>query len=232
MSAALPGLVIVASWCAAVVGGLGRQLLGADASGERWLLLLAPGVLIGAGLIAFAALRRLREHAPRWVPTVPTPRSAPANDLPSAAARSAPAAISRSAPAMVSPRSERPRSRPVELAIVHLGARVDPAWAAWGLRWAAPGHGEGFVPLPSGARVVLGRDPAAEVVARLDQVSWQHLELDVQEDKVTVLELGSCNGTRSQTAALVPREPWTWAPGATLELAYPTALVLTLEPLR
>ena len=88
------------------------------------------------------------------------------------------------------------------------------------------------MPLPTGARIVLGRDPGAEVIARLDQVSWQHLELDVQEGKVSVLELGSSNGTRTAAGPLAPREPWTWTPGATLELAHPTALALTLEPLR
>lgn len=140
------------------------------------------------------------------------------------------------------PGTGRPARAPSpELALVHLGPRADPAWAAWGLRWEAPGHGAGFVPLPPGARLVLGRDPDAEVVVRLDQVSWHHLELDVRDATVSVRELGSSNGTSlaldagadpAEVATALGPEPVQLAAGDRLHLAHPTALVLTLEALR
>ena len=128
----------------------------------------------------------------------------------------------------------RPRPRQPELAIVHLGSGVDPAYAPGALKWEAPGHGAGLVPLPLGARLVLGRDPSADVVVRLDQVSWHHLELDVQEGRVIACDADSSNGTRRapDDQPLPPREPIPWAPGDALVLASPVALTLVLEPLR
>jgi len=86
---------------------------------------------------------------------------------------------------------------------------------------------------------VLGRDPAADVVVGLAEVSWHHLELEVTESGVTVTDLGSTNGTRSTStespdlaAALLPQTPQRWSVGATLHLAEPVALSLTLEALR
>ncbi len=212
------GLVVLAAWCAAVATGLGRIVLGASPSALSEVALYLPGVAIGAALILFGAVRRMSAHAPRWVPREPVPEPEVVVPVPVVE----PHVRARRAP---------PEAREV-LAIVHLGPAADPAWAAWGLRWEAPGLGAGLVPLPSGARVIVGRDPAADIVARLDQVSWHHLELDVQEGRVIVFELGSSNGTRHGEAALPERAPWPWPPGETLALAHPVALTLTLEPLR
>jgi|GEM_PF-2747745 len=224
---ALVGAIVLIAWCGAVAAGLGRALSGGDSTAaELEFALYLPGVLIGSGLIAYGALRRLSLHAPRWVP-----RQVPPDE---AAAMPPPIALpgEDDATALVQRRVAR-EARSEALAIVHLGPTCDPAWAAWGLRWEAPGLGAGLVPLVSGARVLLGRDPAADVVVRLDQVSWHHLELDVQEARVIVFELGSSNGTRSASEEpLQERTPWPWAPGAMLQLASPVALTLTLEPLR
>jgi hypothetical protein len=226
---AVVGVVVVVVWCAAVASGLGRALLGASAARLEGFLLYLPGVVAGSALIAYAAWCRLRAHAPRWVPREPV------------AVAEAPVAEEMAdepgdvglepleAPILRTRMTAEPA-----LAIVHLGPGVDPAWAPWGLRWEAPGHGSGLTPLPVGAPVVLGRDPAAEIVARLDQVSWHHLELDVQEGRVIAFELGSKNGTRTDPDGepLPERTPIPWAPGEALHLASPVALTLVLEPLR
>jgi len=216
------GLVVLIAWCGAVATGLGRALLGPSASQLALFLAYLPGVMLGSGLIGYGAVRRVARSAPRWVPRESPP------PLPAPEVRES----ERDGEA-VSPRRRLPREAPSELAIVHLGPAADPAWAAWGLRWEAPGHGSGLVPLPAGARVLLGRDPSADVVVRLDQVSWHHLELDVQEARVIAFDCGSSNGTRtSADEALGERRPWPWEPGGVLLLASPVALTLTLEPLR
>jgi hypothetical protein len=86
---------------------------------------------------------------------------------------------------------------------------------------------------------LLGRDPAADVVVGLAEISWHHLELEVTESGVTVTDLGSTNGTRTATldkpdtpTSLAPQTPQPWPVGATLHLAEPVALALTLEALR
>lgn len=223
--AAAIGAIVLVAWCAAIATGLGRLLLGPTAAPVAYFALYLPGVAIGSGLIAYAALRRLAPHVPRWVP-----RAAPAVVVPDVVAPS----VLEGDGAELMARRRMPRVDASEtLAIVHLGPASDPAWAAWGLRWEAPGLGSGLVPLPSGARVMLGRDPGGDVVVRLDQVSWQHLELDVQEARVIAFELGSSNGTRTSAGEVIEaRTPWPWAPGETLQLASPVALTLTLEPLR
>lgn len=227
---ALLGALIMVIWCAAVASGLGRALLGSDAAGLGGLLLYLPGILLGSGLIAYAAWRRMRLHVPRWVPAAPAPAEPePANgDV----FEEEPEDLgSEPLPASMVRRTRPPQP---ELAIVHLGAGVDPAYAPWALKWEASGHGVGLVPLPVGGRLVLGRDPAADIVARLDQVSWHHLELDVQEGRVIAYDADSSNGTRRapDDEPLPPREPIAWAPGDALHLASPVALTLTLEPLR
>jgi len=221
--ALMVGAIVLVAWCAAVATGLGRVLLGVAAAPLAYFALYLPGVLIGSSLIAYSALRRLSPHVPRWVP-----REALAVERSVAV----PVVVEDTGSELMVRRMSRAQVSEA-LAIVHLGPLTDPAWAAWGLRWEAPGLGSGLVPLPSGARVMLGRDPAGDVVVRLDQVSWQHIELDVQEARVIAFELGSSNGTCTSTGEpLVARTPWPWAPGATLQLASPVALTLTLEPLR
>ncbi len=210
--------------------GSGGCCSGASAPAAALFALYLPGLLIGSGLIAYAALRRLSLHAPRWVPREP---AVPEDDRAGAGATADAEADGEGAEALMTRRRMPRESASEALAIVHLGPATDPAWAAWGLRWEAPGLGSGLVPLPSGARVLLGRDPSADVVVRLDQVSWHHLELDVQEGRVIAFELGSSNGTRTAgDEALPERAPWPWVPGAELRLASPVALTLTLEPLR
>lgn len=216
-------LIVLVASSAAVAAGLGRALLGPGATAWALALLYAPGVLAASLLLGVAAHRVLSRHAPRWVP-VEVPAAPPRTPAPTAA-------LPTEAPLV---RTRRPPSQVPALAIVHLGPAADPAWAAWALRWEAPGHGGGLVPLPTGARILLGRDPAADIVARLDQVSWHHLELDVQEGRVTAFDLGSSNGTRARPDGdpIAARTPIPWPPGEALHLAHPVALTLTLEPLR
>lgn len=245
--AAALGVLVV--WIAALGLGLGQAILGAGPAASSEALLVLPGVLVATALFAIAAWPRLARAAPAWRPgtpviglertseRAPTPAPAPStppDPLTIADLASAP----KSAPIPIPPAA--PELTPA-LALVHLGPEADPAWAAWQLRWEAAGHGHGAVPLPFGARVVLGRDARADVVVRLDQISWQHLELDVRESEVLVTELGSTNGSRFESLAaasdapatpLTPRQPVRWTPRATLALASPTAITLTLEPLR
>ena len=248
--AAALGVVVV--WIAALGLGLGQAILGAGPSASSEALLILPGVLLASALFAAAAWPRLVRAAPAWRPGTPVrglertserPPTPPAPPTPSSPPESirlgglAPAPNS-TPPIPIPPAA--PELTPA-LALVHLGPEADPAWAAWQLRWEAAGHGHGAVPLPFGARVVLGRDARADVVVRLDQISWQHLELDVRESEVLVTELGSTNGSRFESTAaasdapptpLTPRQPVRWTPRATLALASPTAITLTLEPLR
>ena len=255
------GVGLPALSSAALMAGLGAMLLPGGSPAARFALHL-PGLLLGACFLGLAALRRLSHVAPRWHPGDLVPGLERRSELP---LRPAPRTPSAPAPTPAHIENDvhlpapgrpavSPREAPAELALVHLGPRADPAWAAWGLRWEAPGHGSGFVPLPPGARLVLGRDPGAEVVVRLDRVSWHHLELDVRDATVTVRELGSSNGT-FRPAATAPQpdradaadtadaadatadpalgpEPVILAAGDRLLLAHPTALVLTLEALR
>jgi len=219
------GVIVLALSSGAVAAGLGRALLGPVAPPSALALLYVPGVIAAAVLFGIAAHRVLSRHAPRWHPVTPPlapPPPAPAPELPN----ETPLVRTRRAP-----------SQAPSLAIVHLGPTADPAWAAWALRWEVPGQGErgaGLVPLPTGARVLLGRDPAADIVVRLDQVSWHHLELDVQEGRVTAFDLGSSNGTRTRTNGepTPARTPIPWPSGEALHLAHPVALTLVLEPLR
>lgn len=235
------GIVVCVAWCAAVATGLGRALLGSEAAaGPAGFALYLPGALVGAALLAWAAWRRLVAAAPRWVPRAALEATAAVVEV--SAEEDEEGTIGERGPEVVA-RAAREggtagggvrAAAPAAPGIVHLGPGVDPAWAAWGLAWEAPGHGAGLVPLPSGARVIVGRDPASHVVVRLDQVSWQHLELDVQEGRVVAFDVGSKNGTRSAPdgEALPARTPLAWAPGEALHLAHPVALTLRLEPLR
>jgi hypothetical protein len=244
LTAAALGVLVV--WIAALALGLGQAILGAAPSARSEALLVLPGVLVATALFAIAAWPRLVRAAPVWRPGTPVtgferrserapPPPAPP---PSAAAPPSPAPEPIPVPIPIPPAA--PELAPA-LALVHLGPEADPAWAAWQLRWEAAGHGHGAIPLPFGARVVLGRDARADVVVRLDQISWHHLELDVRESEVLVTELGSTNGSRFEPLAsasdapptpLTPRQPVRWTPRASLALASPTAITLTLEPLR
>lgn len=62
------------------------------------------------------------------------------------------------------------------------------------------------IPL-SGSELVVGRDPANEVVLELDNVSRRHCRLRVRDGEVTVADLGSTNGTWvNDTEVTPPRE--------------------------
>lgn len=240
MIAAL-GLVVLVGWSLAVPLGLGRAVLGADPEPHALALLFLPGVALAAALFLVAAWPRLVAQAGRWRPGLvvtglersgegrrarrPRPVDRATEDHAAAMTFGPPVEVAAPLPPPLA------RAAP-ERPLVHLGPSADPAWAAWCLRWSAPGHGTGTVVLPSGPRVLVGRDPSADVVIRLDQVSWQHVELDVREGEVQLLDLESTNGTRLDGALVPPRRPARWAPRTAVELASPVAVTLTLEPLR
>ncbi|MGB9660635.1 MAG: FhaA domain-containing protein [Moorellaceae bacterium] len=56
-----------------------------------------------------------------------------------------------------------------------------------------PDQGRSFLLHPG--RQVLGRNPACEIVLTDEQVSRQHCLVEVEEDKIIVVDLGSRNGT-------------------------------------
>src|SRR5690606_21764169 len=97
-------------------------------------------------------------------------------------------------------------AQPAKPALVTLGPHADPAWASWVLRWDAGDLGQGVVVVPHGDHLLVGRDPDADLVVHIEQISWHHLELAVQHDGVTVMDLGSRNGTW-----LAPQPPRTLA---------------------
>lgn len=242
--AAAAAALLVLVWGAAIRLGLGAALLGPDATPGDEALLLLPAVAAAVAVLAWDARRHLTPVAARWRPGVVVPGFERPADRPRAAqvlAEPEPLEVPDDptppppAPprAFASPASAPPAPRPAD--VVALGASADPAWASWLLRWEAPGHGRGVVVLPSGDHVLFGRDPDADLVAQLDQVSWHHLEFVVRRDEVVVMDLGSSNGTRTCDGAdeveLAPRAPARLAPFTELRLASPCALTLTLEPL-
>lgn len=219
-------LAALALWCA-VAGYL--YPFDEPLSAARWL---APGaVLAGVALLAVAR-RQLAGLVARWQPgpapqaeskAAPTPTAEPP-------AAEAPAAPSDAAPDVTLPRPDR------ALPPVRLGPRADPAFARWQLRWTVPGGPEGFVVLPSGARVLLGRSPDAHVVVEVEGVSREHLLFEVSSRGVSVMDLESSNGTWVTTGAgaaarLEARVPLVVRAKERIQLAEPSAVELTLEPM-
>ncbi|MCC6622009.1 MAG: FHA domain-containing protein [Deltaproteobacteria bacterium] len=235
------GLVVLVAWLVAVPLGLARAVLGREPLPSEVAIGWLPGVALAMICFVVAAWPRLVAAAGTWRPGTAVEglergperiRAARARREPRPK-ESAPTSIGGlAAPVAPAPVPPPLATRAAALPIVHLGPRADPAWAAWSFRWEAPGHGHGVVVLPFGRHVLVGRAPAADVVIRLDQVSWEHLELDVREGEVTLLDLESSNGTRSGDGAIAARRPWAWAPRTAIHLAHPTAVSLTLEPLR
>jgi len=239
------GALVLVTWLVAVPLGLLRAVLGREPLPSEVALAWLPGVGVAAFCFVAAAWPRLVAAMGTWRPGTPVEglergperqRARPDAER-TGAAPSAPgvSGVSGGPGGIVSPVMPAPPPlavRAASLPIVHLGPRADPAWAAWSLRWEAPGHGAGVVVLPFGRHVLVGRAPAADVVIRLDQVSWEHLELDVREGEVTLLDLESSNGTASDAGPIAARRPWAWTPRTAIRLAHPTAVTLVLEPLR
>lgn len=228
------GFVVLAAWLVAVPLGLARAVLGREPSADEIALGWLPGLLLAIVCFVVAAWPRLMAATGAWRPGTVVEGFERGPERPRRV-RAEPETTPAPSVAAVLPAPVPPpiTTRSADKALVHLGPKADPAWAAWSLRWDAPGHGHGVVVLPPGARILIGRDPRADVVVRLDQVSWQHLELDVKEGEVTLLELESSNGTFDATGArIAPRRPWRWEPRTYITLAQPTAIVLTLEALR
>jgi len=251
-------IALAVMWLVAVPLGLGQALLGppptgdVDAHATSIALLYLPG-LFAFSVGAYLASSHLTAALPRWRPGQPVPgllrrseRLTPGPESAPAPAAPAPAPASSSPNRIPSPSrsthpspNAQPSSAPPLLA---LGPGHSPAYAAFGLAYRSSIAGpsaSGFIALPPAGRLVLGRDPAADVVVGLAEVSWHHLELEVTESGVTVTDLGSTNGTRTHSpetpespTPLTPQTPQPWPLGATLHLAEPVALTLTLEALR
>ena len=251
-------IALAVMWLVAVPLGLGQALLGpppggdVDAHATSVSLLYLPGLLVFS-LGALLASSGLTAALPRWRPGQPVPGLLRRSERPAATPRAnaAPTALVHSNTSSSPQKSpadsttSRPAPRPQGSAappLLALGPGHSPAYAAFGLAYRTSLAGpsaSGFIALPPAGRLVLGRDPAADVVVGLAEVSWHHLELEVTESGVTVTDLGSTNGTRSTStespdlaAALLPQTPQRWSVGATLHLAEPVALSLTLEALR
>jgi len=235
------GTLVLVAWLAAVPLGLARAALGREPAPAEVALWWLPGVLVAMGCYLVAAWPRLVRAAGAWRPgtVVEGLERGPERRARRVATAPAPTpddddAAHPLAVAVPPPIGTVARVLP----LVHLGPRAEPAYAAWSLRWEAPGHGQGVVVLPFGRHVLVGRAPAADVVIRLDQVSWEHMELAVDEAEVTLLDLESSNGTFApegddgRDGRIEARVPWRWAPRTTIRLARPTAITLTLEPLR
>jgi len=233
---ALVGLVVLAAWCVAVPLGLARALIGSEPSAAQQALVFLPGIALACLCFVIAAWPKLVAQAGRWRPGAIVEGferrgERPRKPRPTPVAPPAPIVNGDSQTPYVAPPLNLHIAQPAP-ALVHLGPQADPAWAAWWLRWEAPGHGSGTVVLPSGPRILVGRDPLADVVIRLDQVSWQHLELDVREGEVMILDLESLNGSRLDDTPIPARRPTRWTPHTSLQIASPTAITLTLEALR
>ncbi len=251
-------LALAVMWLVAVPLGLGQALIGpppggdVDAHATSIALLYLPG-LLAFSLGAYLASSHLTAALPRWRPGQPVPgllrrseRLAPPPESPPALAISAPVPATTSPHRTHSPsrsNNPSPNAQPATAPpLLALGPGHSPAYAAFGLAYRSSIAGpaaSGFIALPPAGRLVLGRDPAADVVVGLAEVSWHHLELEVTESGVTVTDLGSTNGTRTLTpdnpetpTSLAPKMPQPWPVGATLHLAEPVALTLTLEALR
>jgi len=237
-------VLLVLVWGAAIRAGLGPLVLGPDASAADEALLLLPAVVAAGAILLALARRQLAPLDASWRPGDVVEGFERRSDRPAPAEKSAPstaAAPSRAVsapappPAVRPPAPRRPEAPPPAPALVGLGPAADPAWASWVLRWDAGELGSGVVVLPSGDHVLFGRDGEADIVARIDQVSWHHLELAVRHAEVHVMDLGSSNGTWLRAdggeTPLPPRTPTHLGAWQTLRLAEPPALTLTLEPL-
>ena len=241
-----PGWLLVAlalAWLVAVPLGLGAALVAPDPGGDlaaraaKIALLYLPGLLVlslGAAVLA----RPLLAAMPRWRPgrlvhglARPSEEPTPAPLKPASGPTPTPSPALTPTPPHTSPHTPAPQAPTPLLA---LGPGKSPAYAAFGFAWKSPlpGARPGFIALPPAARLVLGRDPHADIVVGLAEASWHHLELEVGEGGVTVTDLGSTNGTRLGDTRLEPQTPTPLRTGDTLHLAEPVALTLTLEALR
>jgi len=243
------------AWLVAIPLGLGQALLGPPSGGDLTSHATSIGLLYlpGLGLFALGAALASKpciDALPRWRPGTPVIGLLRCSERP---ARSPKAPTAKPEPHDPSPAPRHPPRTSIRApanpspapSIVTLGPGRSPAYAAFGFTYRATLVGpsaDGFVALPPSGRLVLGRDPGADIVVGLAEVSWHHLELDVTESGVTVTELGSSNGTRvldpksdfdtEPPDILTPNTPRPWAVGETLQLADPVALSLTLEALR
>lgn len=64
-----------------------------------------------------------------------------------------------------------------------------------------------------GGRITVGRGPHNDVVIASQTVSKQHACFEVVDGRVTLVDLGSANGTRARAAALDPNRPVALGPG-------------------
>lgn len=246
------------AWLIAVPLGLGTTLVGAHSDPEVRALHIALLYLPGLMTVSVGALflaRPLWSAMPPWrpgrlvhglnrrseEPLEPEPARSPIivqPELPTA-----PLAELSAPTTQVSPSShaQAGTASPVLVTLVNLvtlGPGRSPAYAAFGFAWKSPlpGSRPGFTALPPASRLVVGRDPRADVVIGLAETSWHHLELEVTEGGVVVTDLGSTNGTKLETRTgpvpLAPNTPTPLSPGDTLHLAEPVAISLTLEALR
>lgn len=164
-------------------------------------ILLIPGVLVAAGLLAWGARRRLAALETRWEPArdeeddgaAGETRGLPPEDV-------APAPAETRVPAPPEPLDADdaevgPADEPDEQAAVHLGPTADPAFTTWWLRWASPDGATGRVPLPLGRNVRLGRSEDSDIVVNVGVVSREHAVFIVTRDQVSILDLRSKKGT-------------------------------------
>jgi DNA-binding NtrC family response regulator len=79
--------------------------------------------------------------------------------------------------------------------------------------------------LPTRGELVIGRDPAADIAFAHASLSRRHARLVVDRDGVLLCDLGSKNGTRIGSHALVPDRPEPLPPGAAAELGAVMLLV-------
>src|SRR5207249_500834 len=85
------------------------------------------------------------------------------------------------------------------------------------------------LPLPASGPVRIGRTRDCQVIIDDPSISRSHAELSIGPH-LTIVDLGSANGTRVHDCALVPNEPVAFAPGDVLQLGNATLIVQQRTP--
>jgi FHA domain len=92
-----------------------------------------------------------------------------------------------------------------------------------------------LIPLEAGDRLVVGRSPESPLASIcLDNISWRHAEIYVDEDSAYVLDTNSTNGTFVDGVRLPSGTPFPISTQTAIQLGSqpPLQLIIEVDPLR
>jgi len=176
-------------------------------------LLLLPSLALAGGILLWIAWGRLQNLEARWRPEL---NHSEEEKLPKP------------------PSFSNPTLAPRTKAIISLNLESGVAYPRWYLCWDAGGLGQGKVALPWGEAILLGRASESHLQVQLEQLSKRHLQFDVRDGEVSVMDLGSRNGSwlkeeQGERRRLEPGSPEPFNLRQELLLSEPPVIRLRLE---